>query len=151
MDNQNPIPGNDSSAVFYLLKDDKERATSLASLITERNPDAARYPTEDLSRHLQDIASQRISKVREWIQQNVSRFPQDNADMRSLKRQLEDLSEALLANIQLCLAECSTCRLRCLLNRSHPSQQHDCGTSHDCIDNCDYSDAHDSPERCGLQ
>ncbi|KAG8901724.1 hypothetical protein FRC00_005051 [Tulasnella sp. 408] len=108
MDNQNPIPGNDSSAVFYLLKDDKERATSLANLITGWNPDAARYPTEDLSRHLQDIASQRISKVREWIQQNVSRFPQDNADMRSLKRQLEDLSEALLANIQLCLAECST-------------------------------------------
>lgn len=151
MDNQNLIPGNDTAAIFYIFKEDNERAAALAKLIKEWNSDAARLPTNDLVQYLQGVSAQRIRKVREWIEHNVARFPQDNSDMRGLWRHFEDLSEALLANIQICLADCSTCRLRCLLHRSHLSHQHDCGTSHDCIDSCDYLHDHETLERCGLQ
>lgn len=150
MDNQIPIARNDTSAVFYLQKDDAERAAALTRLIREWDADAARRATSDLAQHLQDVAARRIATTRDWIQQNVSRFPQDNADMRVLKRRFDELSESLLANIQLCLAGCTCCRLPCTLNRSHATEQHDCGTSHRCIELCDYKDDHDIEECCGL-
>ncbi|KAG8930698.1 hypothetical protein FRC01_002392 [Tulasnella sp. 417] len=112
MDNQIPIIRNDTSAVFCLGKDDTERSAALSRLVKDWNSDAARRSTSELVQHLQDVAECRIATARKWMQENVSRFPEDNADMRALKRRFEDLSEALQANIQLCLAECTFCRLR---------------------------------------
>ncbi|KIO19084.1 hypothetical protein M407DRAFT_44020, partial [Tulasnella calospora MUT 4182] len=150
MDNQIPIIRNDTSAVFYLEKDDTERAAALSRLVKDWNPNAARQSTSELVQHLQDVAERRIATAGKWMQENVSRFPEDNADMRALKRRFEDLSEALQANIQLCLAECASCSLRCMSNRSHANEGHDCGTSHQCIDLCDYPDDHYTEESCGL-
>lgn len=150
MDNQIPIITNDTSTVFYLGKDETERAAALSCLVKDWNPNAARQSSSELVQHLQDVAERRISTARKWMQENIARFPEDNADMRALKRRFEDLSDTLQANIQLCLAECALCRLRCMSNRSHGNQDHDCGTSHRCIDLCDYSDDHDSEECCGL-
>ncbi|KAG8994929.1 hypothetical protein FRB90_000300 [Tulasnella sp. 427] len=87
MDNQVPIPSNDTPAKFYLGKIGNERAEALDRLVKEWNIDASRRPTSDLVQHLNDIAGRRIASAEEWIKQNVSRFPQDNGDMRALKRQ----------------------------------------------------------------
>ncbi|KAG9001403.1 hypothetical protein FRB90_011631, partial [Tulasnella sp. 427] len=101
MDNHVPITSNDTLAKFYIGKIADERTQTLDYLVKAWNADASRRPTSDLVEYLNDIAGRRIATAEEWIKQNVSRFPQDNADMRALKRQFDDLVENLLANIQL--------------------------------------------------
>ncbi|KAG8903434.1 hypothetical protein FRB99_003283 [Tulasnella sp. 403] len=134
LDSQEPIVATDSEAVFYVGKDPQEVDQALSVHLQNWKPDAARHSVEDLQEHLKVMATLRLAHVQVWLEANTARFPVDNPDIRRLRRLFDDTSAALLANIQLCLAECERCRLRCMLSRSHDvsSERHDCQTSHNC-------------------
>lgn len=151
MDNQEVIVAdNDSKAQFYLGKDHSMRRTALARHLDSWKLDAARHSIDDLSAYLQQAVDARVAHVKEWLHQNTARFPPDNSDIRALNRDFEQQAEVLQANVQLCLAECTLCRLRCMLPKSHTSSDHTCNTSHQCEDLCDYLDEHEDSRTCGF-
>ena len=150
MDDQTAVPHSDTPSKFYIDKDPVRALEALASHLAAWKPDAARYPSDDLRLHLNQLVERRIQHVQDWLTVNISRFPGDNADIRQLKRLFDDIETRLRANVQLCSVECSDCRLRCTMNKAHDQLSHDCGTSHRCADACDFSTEHDSPEPCGL-
>ncbi|KAG8984733.1 hypothetical protein FRB93_006355 [Tulasnella sp. JGI-2019a] len=151
-DSQEVILSSDSQVVFYLGKSLKERQDGLQQLLVSWRPEPARNDMAELKQHLQTIVEARVMHVHSWLASNISRFQADNADIRALKREHEELSESLRANAQPCFAECSSCRLPCLLIKSHESQDHDCNTSHECLEICEFPNDHDSedPEDCSL-
>ncbi|KAG8991998.1 hypothetical protein FRB94_012099 [Tulasnella sp. JGI-2019a] len=154
LDSQEIIPSSDSQAIFYLGKTPEERQDGLRQLLMSWHPDPARKDIGELKQHLQTIVNSRVIHVDSWIASNISRFQTDNADIRSLKRDYEELSESLKANAQPCFMGCSSCRLPCLLIKSHDSQNHDCNTSHKCLEICEFPDDHDElseeDETCSL-
>ncbi|KAG8900599.1 hypothetical protein FRB99_005954 [Tulasnella sp. 403] len=151
LDNQEPVIATDSEAEFYIGKSQQDIETALSAHLREWRHDAARHSIEELQAYLKDKASLRLAHVQTWLDVNTSRFPTDNADIRGLRRLFEDGSTALLGNIQLCLAECVECHLRCMLPKSHDSTaRHDCKTNHDCETPCDYASEHSDLKYCGL-
>ncbi|KAG9021852.1 hypothetical protein FRB95_001259 [Tulasnella sp. JGI-2019a] len=154
LDSQEVIPSSDSQAVFYLEKSLQERQEGLQQLLVSWHREPARNDIAELKQHLQTIVQARVTHVDSWLASNISRFQADNADIRALKREHEELSESLRANAQPCFAECSSCRLPCLLVKSHESQDHDCNTSHECLEICEFLDDHDEfsedKENCNL-
>lgn len=112
--------------------------------------DPARGTVDEVEAYLSDLATSRIAHVEKWIEQNLSRFPADNSDIRNLKRDFRDLAERLRNAVRLCPAQCNTCQLRCMLNLSHQHQSHDCRTSHVCITPCEYAEEHDRQVLCQL-
>lgn len=162
-DTQELLDTPDTNAVFYLETSDEHRQERLTELLTPLGTEPARSNLDDVRRHLDNIAEQRILHVRNWIQSNISRFmPSDHSDIKALQREFDGLSTALLANIQLCLIGCSSCQLRCLRPKAHESEVHHCGTSHQCTEYCHYcgsgeaegvpnADASGQAKICGLQ
>lgn len=153
-DSQEVLPSIDSTTAFYLGKSSADRQEALRQLLFSWRPEPARHDPKELSQHMQEPAHTRLTHVASWIASNIARFQADNADIRALRREFEALSEILKANAQPCLMECSVCRLPCLLIKSHELQDHDCSTSHKCLEVCEFIDDHDEldddQESCGL-
>ncbi|KAG8916586.1 hypothetical protein FRC00_014656, partial [Tulasnella sp. 408] len=150
LDDQRVVDNSDHNAKFYIGKDEGERERALASLLKDWGVDPARGAVDEVATYLNGLATSRIGHVETWIEQNLSRFPADNSDIRNLKREFKDLAERLRNAIRLCPAQCNTCQLRCMLNLSHEQQSHDCRTSHTCIAPCEYAEEHDGPVLCQL-
>jgi len=92
-----------------------------------------------LSVHLNNMAEMRVEHVREWITLNLSRFQASHANIEELRRAFESVTVDLKAGVQLCKAKCASCHLLCVQSRLHESS-HDCQTSHECIQVCDFCD-----------
>ncbi|KAG8901723.1 hypothetical protein FRC00_005050 [Tulasnella sp. 408] len=150
LDDQGVVEHSDHNARFYIGKDEGERERALASLLEDWGVDPARGAVDEVATYLNDLATSRIAHVEKWIEQNLSRFPADNSDIRNLKRDFKDLAERLRNAVRLCPAQCNTCQLQCMLNLSHQHQSHDCRTSHMCITPCEYAEEHDGPVLCQL-
>ncbi|KAG8855501.1 hypothetical protein FRB96_007005 [Tulasnella sp. 330] len=104
-DNQEVIPSADSNATFYIGKTSTDRQEALRQLLVSWHPEPARYNVKELVQHINTLAQTRLTHVASWMSSNISRFQADNADIRALKREYEELSEALKANAQPCLME----------------------------------------------
>jgi hypothetical protein len=109
-----------------------ERQKALTELIDNWKPDAARHNVGELEIY------------------NTERFPQTNADVRALKRTFDEVCNNLQSGVQLCRIDCASCRLPCLLIRHHEGVGHDCGTSHRCLDSCEFTNEHEDNVLCGL-
>ncbi|KAG9047676.1 hypothetical protein FS837_001752 [Tulasnella sp. UAMH 9824] len=150
LDDQGVVDHSDHNAKFYIGKDEGERERALASLLEDWGVDPARGAVDEVATYLNNLATSRIAHVEKWIEQNLSRFPADNSDIRNLKRDFKDLAERLRNAVRLCPAQCNSCQLQCMLNLSHQQQSHDCRTSHTCITPCEYAEEHDGPVLCQL-
>ena len=106
------------------------------------------YTAEDewvagLTQHLDNIVNLRIAHVREWLDQNLSRFQAaaggggSHASVDDLKRHFEGSIVDLRGNVQLCGMTCGTCQLRCVRSRAHEGA-HDCQSDHLCVHECDF-------------
>ncbi|KAF8548217.1 hypothetical protein OG21DRAFT_1449416 [Imleria badia] len=106
------------------------------------------YTVEDewiagLTQHLENIVNLRIAHVRDWLDQNLSRFQAadggggSNARIDELKRDFESSIVDLRGNVQLCGMTCAECQLRCLKSRVHEGA-HDCQSDHVCVHECDF-------------
>ncbi|KAG6369029.1 hypothetical protein JVT61DRAFT_1964, partial [Boletus reticuloceps] len=106
------------------------------------------YTTEDewiagLTQHLERTVEMRIAHVREWLDQNLSRFQAagssggSHASIDELRRHFEGSIVDLKGNIQLCGMTCAECQLRCVRSRAHEGA-HDCQSDHLCIHECDF-------------
>ncbi|KAG8899893.1 hypothetical protein FRC00_000733 [Tulasnella sp. 408] len=150
LDDQGVVDQSDHNVRLYVGKDEEERERILVSLLEDCGVDPARGTVDEVATYLNDLAISRIAHVEKWIEQNLSRFPADNSDIRNLKRHFKDLAERLRDAVRLCPAQCNTCQLQCMLNLSHEHQSHDCRTSHMCIAPCEYAEEHDGPVLCQL-
>ncbi|KAG8926962.1 hypothetical protein FRC01_008173 [Tulasnella sp. 417] len=129
-DTQQVLECQDTDAIFYLGSTDDGRQERLNKLLERFGPEPARSSTADLQAYLQEAAMLRIHHVRKWVDSNLARFmPSDNADIKALQRQVDDLTTVMVANLQLCLNKCGSCQLRCLRPKAHLAGDHDCGTS----------------------
>ncbi|KAG8946051.1 hypothetical protein FRC03_001516 [Tulasnella sp. 419] len=144
LDNQQRIAwGNDTSEVsFCLSKSNADYAGPLSILIHQWRPEAAREDINKLTRYLEDCVTARIGHVRTWIDSNISRFPAESPDIRSLRVILADSEDLLRASVQLCQVDCNRCHLPCLYPKGHNLQSHDCQTSHQCLEKCAYASEH---------
>ena len=125
------------------------REPVLAVLRTAWEGHASRqYITEDewiagLTQHLETIVNIRIAHVREWLDQNLSRFQAVgggrgcHARIDELKRDFESSIVDLRGNVQLCGITCAECQLRCVKSRVHDGV-HDCQSAHLCVHECDF-------------
>ncbi|KAG8219200.1 hypothetical protein J3R82DRAFT_13 [Butyriboletus roseoflavus] len=106
------------------------------------------YTPEDewiagLTKHLEAIVNLRIDHVREWLDQNLSRFQAvgggggSHARIDELKRQFESSIVDLRGSVQLCGFACTSCQLRCVQSRAHEGV-HDCQSDHSCVHECDF-------------
>ena len=106
------------------------------------------YTTEDewiagLTQHLKKIVNLRVAHVREWLDQNLSRFQAVGAGVGNytriddLKRLFESSIVDLRSNVQLCGLTCVGCQLRCVQSRMHEGV-HDCRSDHLCVHECDF-------------
>ncbi|KAF9232513.1 hypothetical protein BU15DRAFT_67382 [Melanogaster broomeanus] len=92
---------------------------------------------EDLCNHLEGIVSLRIAHVREWLDQNLSRFEAGHASIDELRRNFEDAIVDLKTNVQLCKLQCASCQLLCVQSRLHEGSHH-CQTDHFCVHECNF-------------
>ncbi|KAF8122291.1 hypothetical protein EV363DRAFT_1404993 [Boletus edulis] len=106
------------------------------------------YTTEDewiagLTQHLEKIVELRIAHVREWLDQNLSRFQAagsgggSHASIDEMRRDFEGSIVDLKGNVQLCGMTCAKCQLRCVRSRAHKGA-HDCQSDHLCIHACNF-------------
>ncbi|CAE6371963.1 unnamed protein product [Rhizoctonia solani] len=102
-----------------------------------------------LQESIYETLYQRLSLVQKWIQVNTQRFPPENQDIRSLTTKIQAASQGMRSALRLCSSGCSNCQLMCLRAYRH-SGEHSCGTSHQCIFDCDVSEEHSHRESCGL-
>lgn len=150
-ENQALIPSHgDSGEVLCPTKSAADRRSSLLELTKKWHSEAARQDVEQLILHLQEVVDVRIAYVKTWLTVNTERFPEGNADIRSLKRSFEESCDSLRSSVLLCRADCGSCRLPCLLIKHHEGATHDCGTSHQCLDRCEFMSEHEEPVPCGL-
>lgn len=107
--------------------------------------------TSELSSYLDRLADMRIDHVREWITSNLSRFKAGHANIDALRRMFDGAIVELKSNVQLCKMQCASCHLLCLRSRFHdPGEPHDCQTSHQCKQFCDFGDEHENEAKlCG--
>ncbi|KAG8904121.1 hypothetical protein FRB99_002205 [Tulasnella sp. 403] len=108
MDTQSVIKHSDTKTVFFLDNDESNRQDALSTILDDWKAEAGRYSVADIRQHLDGLANARLAHVVDWLDVNLNRFPPDNPDIRSLKLDMDRLSETLLTSVQLCLAQCST-------------------------------------------
>ncbi|KAG8926003.1 hypothetical protein FRC01_009457, partial [Tulasnella sp. 417] len=116
LDDQGVIEHSDHSAKFYIGKNEGERERALASLLEAWGVDPARGDVDEVATYLNDLATSRIAHVEKWIEQNLSRFPADNSDIRNLKRDFKDLAERLRNAIRLSAIPLSTSVVRLVIS-----------------------------------
>lgn len=92
-----------------------------------------------LAEHLQSLADRRYRHVKDWIDDNVARFPSEHADIQNLRRRLNELSRDIRLAVELCALECANCRLFCVKGKRHEGD-HDCDTNHYCPYECGLDD-----------
>ena len=151
-----PVELPDTEAQFFLAvgaapqSEARERALSILRSSRNQCETRQRIPdtewTEGLSQYLEDIATLRIDRVREWLNQNLSRFQAGHASIEELRRTFEGAIVDLKSNVQLCKSQCASCRLLCVQSRFHDGP-HACGTNHLCIHECDFCQ---EPKECGM-
>ena len=96
-----------------------------------------------LTQHLEGIVNLRIAHVREWLDQNLSRFQSidagvgSNARIDELRRHFESSIVDLRGYVQLCGMTCVECQLRCVKGRVHEGA-HDCQSDHLCLHECTF-------------
>lgn len=103
---------------------------------------------KDLGEFLNQIVQSRIDRVEKWLSVNTVRYPPTHAGIQDLKRAANSMFIELKANVQLCGLQCTSCHLSCILVRHHDAK-HNCGTSHQCVQLCQFDD-HTEGEPCGL-
>ncbi|KAF8552259.1 hypothetical protein OG21DRAFT_1416462 [Imleria badia] len=103
----------------------------------------------DLAQHLDTIVNLRITHVREWLDQNLSRFQVvgggNHASTDELKRHFESSIVDLRGDVQLCGMTCAECQLRCVKSRVHEGA-HNCHSDHMCVHECAFCLALDPEE-----
>ncbi|KAH7337773.1 hypothetical protein B0J17DRAFT_573266 [Rhizoctonia solani] len=104
---------------------------------------------ETLQKSIYEALDQRLSLVQKWVSVNIERFPSANQDIRNLITKLHTASLGMRNAVRLCSSGCSRCQLLCLRAYRH-SGEHSCGTSHQCIFDCEVADEHSQRELCGL-
>lgn len=106
----------------------------------------------DWSQQLRDILGRllqaRVDHVRQWLITNTVRFG-EHEDIKALLHSAEQLYAEMEVAVQACGLPCATCHLLCLRPRNHPLQ-HDCKTSHACLEQCDMIEEHGTFVLCGL-
>ncbi|KAG9024434.1 hypothetical protein FRB95_011519, partial [Tulasnella sp. JGI-2019a] len=137
-DNQELILANDSDEHFYIGRSPTERQAALDCLGRISGAEPARGDITELVQAIKIRIEARLQHVEGWIRANTARFADDSPDVQVLRREFEDMSENIKANSQFCLMECTSCRLPCMLFRTHRPSRHDCCTSHRCLDKCDF-------------
>ncbi|CUA74082.1 E3 ubiquitin-protein ligase TRIP12 [Rhizoctonia solani] len=110
-------------------------------------PDASYV--EALQNALYGVLDQRLARVQQWMAVNIERFPPGNQDIRNLTSKLDAAALAMRTAVQICSSGCSSCQLLCLRAHRH-SGDHDCGTSHQCVFDCEVSEDHTQRAACGL-
>lgn len=145
------MPHADAPISFYLGESDGDRAQALSAILAKWKFEAGRHDVQKTNEYLSLLVTNRSKHVQDWLDTNLSRFPQDNSDIIALRQDVSNLTTSLASSIQLCQARCTTCYLRCMNPRSHGDSEHSCGTSHTCLAPCDFNDEHRSPEFCGFQ
>ena len=125
------------------------RERALTALRTAWDGHVSRqYTTEEewiagLTQHLDNIVNLRITHVREWLDQNLSRFQAvaggggSHASTDELKRHFENCIVDLRGSVQLCAMTCGECQLRCVKSRAHEGT-HDCQSDHSCVHECNF-------------
>ncbi|KDN38013.1 hypothetical protein RSAG8_09786, partial [Rhizoctonia solani AG-8 WAC10335] len=96
---------------------------------------------ETLQNTLYGVLDQRLALVQQWMAVNIERFPPGNQDLRNLTSKLDAAALAMRTAVQLCSSGCSSCQF---------SGNHDCGTSHQCVFDCEVSEEHTQRTSCGL-
>ncbi|KAI0774120.1 hypothetical protein C8Q74DRAFT_810377 [Fomes fomentarius] len=102
--------------------------------------------------YLDKLIDLRIAHVQAWLSANTANFPATHADIQGLYRTFDSLAIDLKATFQLCGAQCSSCKLNCILGRHHDGE-HNCQTDHHCPHTCQFTEGveHDEHEPCSLQ
>ncbi|KAK0467152.1 uncharacterized protein EV420DRAFT_1507486 [Desarmillaria tabescens] len=155
------IDGEDSDARFFLdlsSRPSAERESTLDRLrcLWQYRHHRQEIPDGDwadaLEQHLQRLADMRVSRVRAWIESNLSRFTATHATITELNRAFENAQVDLRSSVALCRMKCTNCNLLCVGSRRHdPDMPHDCQTSHQCIKPCEFTDEHtDEGKPCGF-
>ena len=104
-----------------------------------------------LTQHLEGIVNLRVAHVREWLDQNLSRFQAagdgdgSHASIDELRRLFESVIVDLGNNVQLCGMTCADCQLRCVKSLVHEGA-HDCQSDHLCVQECDFCLTHEPEE-----
>lgn len=96
---------------------------------------------DHLSKYLDNLVSQRLDHVQEWIRSNTSRFTGSHEAVENLRRQFEMESVEMKRNVQLCKTKCSNCHLYCTRAKFH-EDPHDCTTDHACFRPCQFVEEH---------
>ena len=151
-----PVELPDSEAQFFLAvgtapqSEAPERALSILQSSWSQYEYRQRIPdaewTEGLSQYLEDITNLRVVHVREWLNQNLSRFQAGYASIEELRRTFEGAIVDLKSNMRLCKLQCTSCQLLCVQSRFHDGP-HACQTNHLCIYRCDFCQ---EPRECGM-
>ncbi|CAE6496426.1 unnamed protein product, partial [Rhizoctonia solani] len=129
---------------------------ALLSLVQSCGQDIpARYQVPDgsyvetLQNTIYGILDRRLALVQQWMVANIERFPSGNQDIRNLSSKLDAAALAMRTAVRLCSSGCSGCQLLCLRAYRH-SGDHDCGTNHQCVFDCEVSEEHSRRTACGL-
>ncbi|KAJ1300985.1 hypothetical protein OPQ81_003409 [Rhizoctonia solani] len=104
---------------------------------------------ETLQNNLYETLEQRLTLIQQWMTANTERFPSGNQDIRNVISKLDAASLAMRSAVRLCSSACSACQLLCLRAYRHTGN-HDCGTSHQCVFDCEVSEEHSQRTPCGL-
>ncbi|KAK9764513.1 hypothetical protein K7432_007905 [Basidiobolus ranarum] len=96
----------------------------------------------------QKLIQRRRTRVINWIDQNIGRFPPENSDISTLQHNLSQSISQFESKWEICGLTCSHCNLRCLLNRFH-NEEHDCCTDHTCHHACSFSSQHEGKSLIG--
>ncbi|KAH7337487.1 hypothetical protein B0J17DRAFT_663174 [Rhizoctonia solani] len=98
---------------------------------------------------IHDLLEQRLEFVQQWVTVNTEAFPQDNPHMIELLQNLASAKVSMREATRICASKCHKCNLMCMHVRQHPGE-HDCGTDHICIFDCELFGADERREPCGL-
>ncbi|KIM22918.1 hypothetical protein M408DRAFT_277567 [Serendipita vermifera MAFF 305830] len=154
------LPNDDSRAIFFVegASHPDGGLLSLESCLVqlrmgwERRQERFSGPEEEFltayNQYLSALAKARIDHVQTWINVNAARFG-EKAEVRSLRRHFDQLSQDLQMSVILCGLKCSDCGLLCLEKRLHDGN-HDCRTNHRCLDPCEFSEEHEGAVGCHL-
>ncbi|KAH7882014.1 hypothetical protein F5I97DRAFT_1939518 [Phlebopus sp. FC_14] len=162
LDTDVPVDMPDTEAYFFIPNTDSpasqaaSRERALAVLRESWDSYKTRQHTSDdeewvdrLSQFLENMVSQRIAHVREWMSSNLARFQAGHASIVELQRTFESTVVDLKTGIQLCGMKCASCQLTCIQSRLHDGH-HDCQTNHMCMHTCDFCKDLEENKQCSV-
>ena len=123
--------------------------SSLLALLTPGTPRQLMPDSEwvgELATHLCRLVDLRVNHVKRWLDSNLERFEGGHAAIEDLRRSFDRMVIEMMANVQLCRAQCASCHLFCIRGRLHEGP-HDCQTTHKCVHLCEFCD--DTMKPCG--